>query len=125
MNADQLSAGLQPHLSVTRVEIDGEGRSCWVLDWARRDDELAEMFSDMFGDGSPDGFEMGDADTLIPFAVLGMTGRDDDRGQPEGVLFCDTAAAGAVVSFAVDGTALVHTRRVLAPSLAALKLGAA
>ena len=122
MSQDQVQTAIRPHLKATAVKLGGESRGCWVFDWAGRDDDLTEMFSDMFGDGSPDGFEMQDDDTLIPFAVLGITARRDADGQPEGVLFVDTAEGGQIVRIDVDGTARVDSREVVAPSLAALEL---
>ena len=120
MNAGEVESAIQPHLEASSVNVGGKPERCQVVDWANRDDELELMFSDMFGDGSPDGFEIEDGDTLVPFAILGMSRGDGDPGQPEGVLFVDTASGGAIVRVDVDGTAIVSTRSVVAPSLAAL-----
>ncbi len=66
---------------------------------------------------------MGDEDTLLPFAILGQHAPDDGEGQPEGVLFFDLAS-GAIVSFDVDGTAIVDSKKTVAPDFSSLALAA-
>ena len=94
-----------------------------MFDWTQRDEDLALLFENTFGDGTPSGFEMGDGDRLLPLAILGQHASDDGAGQPEGVLFFDLTS-GAIPSFDADGTAIVGSKKAVAPDFSSLALAA-
>lgn len=113
--------GATAHIQLPNDEI---ARNCYCFDWRERSEDFAMDVEDMFCDGSPEGFEMADGDTLIPFAIIGIAAEDDDSGQPEGMLFLDTGNAGQIIHIEVDGSALFDKPTVVAPNLAELPLKA-
>jgi hypothetical protein len=101
---------------------DSIARNCYCFDWRARDEDFSMDVEDMFGDGSPEGFAMSEDDTLVPFAMIGISELDDASGQPEGMLFFDLGNGDQIIHIEIDGTAIFDSPQVVAASLADLPL---
>jgi hypothetical protein len=111
--------GAPAHIQLPNDEI---ARNCYCFDWRKRSDDFGMDVEDMFCDGNPEGFNMADGDTLIPFAIVGIAAEDDDSGQPEGMLFFDTGNADQIIHIEIDGSALFDKPTVVAAKLSELPL---
>ncbi len=105
-----------------QLPSDEVARNCYCFDWRKCSEDFRMDVEDMFCDGSPEGFAMSEADTLFPFAIIGIAAEDDDSGQPEGMLFFDSGNSDQIIHIEIDGTALFDQPTVVAPKLAELPL---